>query len=562
MTPQPDISSTLPVWHAALVLGPALVTAVAAWLAAPGTASGTAWRLARWATVLGLASAGLSLLAVALGSTGSVHGLRADPVGGVLMLLVAFVGWVIVRYSQPYLNGEHDERHYVRWLMATLATVGVVVATNHVLVLALAWTATSLALHRLLTFFGSRPAAVVAAHKKFIVGRAADLCMLAATGLLFLAFGTLHIDAIALQVAQAPQLPLAAQAAAVLIACAALLKCAQLPFHGWLIQVMEAPTPVSALLHAGVVNLGGFVLIRFAALVGEVPAAQVVLVVAGAATAVLAALVMCTRISVKVMLAWSTCAQMGFMLMQCGLGLWEMALLHLVAHSLYKAHAFLGAGGAVRRALLVQLTPRAAAPGPLAIASGALVGIGMTLAAGAAWNALAPGQVASPALWVLAGIVALALVPLVHAQSLRLGGLWLPALGLGAFGVALAYFGLHVGFAAWVAPQPAAPFAALAPLWFGVAVAFGLLFLLQSLITAAPHSSLVRSLYPWFYGGLFLDEKFNRLAFAVWRPPAPAPIPTPAAGAVALPIAAMNFDVHVKAQAQAVTPHPTAGARA
>ncbi|RYE74837.1 MAG: M48 family peptidase, partial [Myxococcales bacterium] len=104
-----------------------------------------------------------------------------------------------------------------------------------------------------------------------------------------------------------------------------------------------------------------------------------VVITSAATTAVVAALVMTTRISVKVMLAWSTCAQMGFMLMQCGLGVWEMALLHLVAHSLYKAHAFLGAGGAVRRASLVQLTPQAARPGLTGLVCGMLLGMAMTV---------------------------------------------------------------------------------------------------------------------------------------------------------------------------------------
>ncbi len=519
----------LPLWHAALLFAPALICAAAALFAGPRAGTAAAWRGARWAATAGLVLAAISLVAVLLGSRGVAWGLRADVVGTLVMLLVAFVGWVIVRYSQPYLNGELQERHYVRWLMATLAAVGVVLTTNHVLVLALAWTATSLALHRLLVFFNDRPAAVVAAHKKFIVGRLADMCMLAAVGLLALAFGTLQIDGIVAQAAVMPQLPIAAQAAVLLVALAALLKCAQLPFHGWLIQVMEAPTPVSALLHAGVVNLGGFVLMRFAPLIAEVTAAQALLVLAGAATAVLAALVMSTRISIKVMLAWSTCAQMGFMLMQCGLGAWEMALLHLLAHSLYKAHAFLGAGGAVRRAMLVQLTPRAAAPGVPALLFGALLSAGMTLAAGVVlhWLLAAPPITTAPAIWVLAGIVALALVPLLHAQSLRLGGWWLPALLLGAFAVALAYFGLHALFAGLILPTDAS-----APvwLWLTVALAFTGLFALQSLITIAPHGALARRLYPWFYGGLFLDERFNRLAFGLLPPPAPtvaaAPLPT------------------------------------
>ena len=541
MNPYPEITTSLPMWQAALVLAPAVVASAASFFASPGRSVFAAWRGARWAALAAVGCAAFSLavvLASVIGSgwgsglaSGSGYGMRADVVGSVVMLLVAFVGWVIVRYSQTYLHGERQERKYVRWLMATLATVSVVVATNHVLVLALAWTATSLALHRLLTFFGDRPAAVVAAHKKFIVARAADLCMLAAAGLLFHAFGTMQLDQINRLATAMPQLPLSAHLAVLLVASAALLKCAQLPFHGWLIQVMEAPTPVSALLHAGVVNLGGFVLMRFAPLVGEVPLAQLLLVAAGTATAVLAALVMTTRISIKVMLAWSTCAQMGFMLMQCGLGAWEMALLHLVAHSLYKAHAFLGAGGTVRRAMLVQLAPRAQAPGPLALAVGALLGVAMTLAAGAAVGLLLPLDAASPAIWVLAGIVALALVPLVHAQSLRLGGLWLPALCLGAFGVAVAYFGLHALAAAWMQPALAGARPTPAPLWVGVALAFGALFLLQSAMTVSPQGRLAHWLYPWFYGGLFLDEKFSRFTFGIYRPPGPfaasGPLPLP-----------------------------------
>ena len=401
--------------------------------------------------------------------------------------------------------------------MATLASVQLVLATDHILVLALAWTATSLTLHHLLTFFSERPAAVVAAHKKFIVARLADLSMGVATVLLWLAYGTPSIQGMLAAHAAAPgALPASVQLAVVLLACTAVLKCAQLPFHGWLIQVMEAPTPVSALLHAGVVNLGGFVLLRFAPLVSDVPAAQGLLVVTGAATAVLAALVMTTRISVKVMLAWSTCAQMGFMLMQCGLGAWDMALLHLLAHSLYKAHAFLGAGGAVRRAQLAQLAPSAPTAGLGATVGGAMASMAVVAAAVGVWGLWAPGLAASPALWVLAGIVALAVVPLVRLQQ-GWGG-WLVPAG-GACAVVLAYLGLHVLLGGWLGMPPAPPQPAL---WMGVAVAFAALFALQTALAAAPHGALARRLYPWFYGGLFLDEKFNSLAFAVWAPPAPA----------------------------------------
>ena len=532
MITYPADGASLPMWQTTLLLAPAVLAGAAALLAGRSDLVGSsvdaktritaaAWRWARWASAAGLAFAALSTVIVLFGMTGSGFGLRADTVGVLVSLLVAFVGWVIVRFSQPYLDGELAQCHYVRWLMATLAAVGVVVTTNHVAVLALAWMGTSMALHRLLTFFGDRSAAVVAAHKKFIVGRAADLCMLGACVLFTVSFRTLHIDQIMARAAAEDHLPTLAQAGVLLVVMAALLKCAQLPFHGWLIQVMEAPTPVSALLHAGIVNLGGFVLIRFAPLVSEVPAAQALLVAAGTATAVLAALVMTTRISVKVMLAWSSWAQMGFMLMLCGLGAWDMALLHLLAHSLYKAHAFLSAGGAVRRATLAQMTPRVSSPGFAGLAVGILIAVSMTLVAKVVWGVLMPGTTVSPAFWVLGGIVALALVPLVHAQSPRMGGWWLASLVLSAFGVSFAYFGLHLLFSTWVLPTTAQPPAVL---WISVLVAFVLLFAVQSLIRIAPSSALVRGLYPWFYGGLFLDEKFNNITFSVWPPPAPRPM--------------------------------------
>jgi NAD(P)H-quinone oxidoreductase subunit 5 len=524
-------SFELPLWHAALLWAPALLYGLAALWAWADSRTASAWPIARAASLASLVFAAIGLAVTALHAGGVGYGALADRVGALVMLLVAFVGWVIVRYSQTYLQGERREAWYVRWLMATLATVLVVVTTDHMLVLALAWTATSLTLHHLLTFFGHRPAAVVAAHKKFIVARLADICMLSATALLWMAYGTPNIHAMLVQAAGAP-ITGAVQFAVVLLACTAVLKCAQLPFHGWLIQVMEAPTPVSALLHAGIVNLGGFVLLRFAPLVSEVPAAQIVLVVIGVATAVLAALVMTTRISIKVMLAWSTCAQMGFMLMQCGLGAWDVALLHLLAHSLYKAHAFLGAGGAVRRAQLVQLTPPAAASGSGATLFGAVTGILMVLAGGALWSMWAPGLAHSPAMWVLAGIVSLALVPLVRTQPQSAS--WL-ALAGGAFCVALAYFGFHVLLGGWLGEPLMQPLTAL---WMGAALAFAVLFILQSAIKLNPHGALAQRLYPWFYGGLFLDEKFNSLAFAVWAPPAPEPLPALQAAALhALPVA-------------------------
>ena len=124
---------------------------------------------------------------------------------------------------------------------------------------------------------------------------------------------------------------------------------------------METPTPVSALLHAGVINAGGFLLIRFADVMLLAPGVCAALVVVGGFTALFGSLVMLTQSAVKTSLAWSTVAQMGFMIFECGLALFPVALLHILAHSLYKAHSFLTSGGAVERVASIRR------PGPIAI---------------------------------------------------------------------------------------------------------------------------------------------------------------------------------------------------
>lgn len=516
-----DLLPTLPIAQALLLLAPIATLTLAA-LAAARSAS-PAWGLARGASSAALLFSLASALMLLFVPAGQAWGLRIDAIGATVLLLVSFVGWCIVRYSQTYLNAERGEARYVAWLLTTLAAVLVVVTSNHLLLLALAWTATSFALHRLLTFFAARPTAQVAAHKKFIVGRVADVCMFAAAGLLYAAFGTLHIDQLLTAATQAPALPVSAQVATLLVVVAVLLKTAQLPFHGWLIQVMEAPTPVSALLHAGVVNLGGYVLIRLAPLIAELPVAMGLLVLAGTITAVIAALVMTTRISIKVMLAWSTTAQMGFMVMQCGLGLWEMALLHLVAHSLYKAHCFLAAGGTVRQNQVRQLATAAALPRASTLLLGALAGLLMASAALLALQASGVHGAATPALWVMGGILTLALVPLL--QSTGQGATGVLKMAGSAFLLALIYFGLHAWLVTWASPTAQAPGLIGAVL---VGLAFATLFALQSALATRPHGSLAARLYPAFYGGLFLDEKFSCIAFRLWplrTPEASAPAP-------------------------------------
>lgn len=488
----------------AVVLAAPLITAFAAFACRPGSSSIACGRLARGSTGLGLVLALFTLIGLFVYGPLTLPWFRVDLVGSMVMLLVAFMGWVIARFSRNYLDGERNQAQYARWLLATLTGAMLVVLANNLLFLAVAWWGTSFALQKLLLFYPDRPAAVMAAHKKLLLSRAADLCMLAACVLLYMQIGSLQIDTLVSHARSGP-MSLTVQCAVMLVALTAVLKCAQLPFHGWLIQVMEAPTPVSALLHAGVVNLGGFVLLRLAALVDQVAAAQLLLVLIGATTAVVAALVMSTRISIKVSLAWSTCAQMGFMLMQCGLGLWQMALLHLLAHSLYKAHAFLGAGGIVRETMIAKLVKRA----PRASIGQSLLGAagGLVLVAGAAflWGVNLSSQ---PALLVMGAILALALNPLI-ASSGR-GSLLLS--WMLAFALAWMYFALHHVFGNWVFPHSSSE----TILWLIPAIGFAGLFVLQTAVRAS--ANWTQSIYPWIYGGLFLDERVSRLMFRNFSP--------------------------------------------
>ena len=297
-------------------------------------------------------------------SLAGFHGIglsvRVDVVNNTMLLLVTFIGWIVLRYAGTYLDGEDRQGPFTGWLSLTLVSVLLLVTAGNIVQLLLAWVATSLFLHRLLLFYPARLAARRAARKKFITARLGDVALIGATALLVMAYGTTDISTI-LEDARLGLGGNTAIAAAALLAVAACLKSAQFPAHGWLTEVMETPTPVSALLHAGVINAGGFLLIRFADVMLLAPGVLAVLVIVGGFTGLFASLVMLTQPAVKTSLAWSTVAQMGFMIFECGLALFPLALLHIVAHSLYKAHSFLASGGAVERVAEIRR------PGPVAI---------------------------------------------------------------------------------------------------------------------------------------------------------------------------------------------------
>jgi NAD(P)H-quinone oxidoreductase subunit 5 len=317
------------------------------------------------AAAAGLATLGPRTLLI-VGAESFGLSFRIDAVSIIAMTLIAFVGAVVLRFSRSYLDGEARQGAFLGWMCATLAAVMTFVLAGNLLVLVAAWIALSLFLNRLLLFYPERVAARRAARKRAVAARIGDAALIAASAALWLAYGTADLQAIA-ELARAGNLPPGASVAAVLFAVAAIMKSAQVPAHGWLTEVMEAPTPVSALLHAGVINAGGLLLIRFADVLVGAPGVLAVLVMIGGFTALFGSLVMLTQPAVKTSLAWSTVAQMGFMIFQCGLALFPLALLHIVAHSLYKAHAFLASGAAVERVASIRRPGPVAIPGPGAV---------------------------------------------------------------------------------------------------------------------------------------------------------------------------------------------------
>jgi NAD(P)H-quinone oxidoreductase subunit 5 len=481
-----------------------------------------AWRFALGSGAAGLFLA-LSLLFVTpvdssriagLPLIGSVLTFRLDLLSLSMLLLISLISLLILRFARTYLQGDPGQRHFLRWFFGTIASVTLLVASNHLLLMLAGLTAASLCLHQLLIFYPERPQAQLAAHKKFLLSRLADVCLLAGFLSLGLRYDSFHLHDIVASVEAAGTLRPGDHLSLVLLAFAMTLKCAQLPFHGWLIQVMEAPTPVSALLHAGVVNMGGFLMIRLASLVSLSAPAQWLLVLFGGLTAVVAGLVMMTRISVKVMLAWSTCAQMGFMLLECGLGAYPLALLHLLAHSLYKAHSFLRSGSAVNVCVQRQLLPMDERGTPLGWL--AALGLGFVGVSAAAWiTGVPPSE--EPAIWAMALVVSVGIATLMaEGFSVPDRRVALRAVAL-AGGVSLLYFEWDKLFldTFHLPGMHAAPFPGM--------IAFViLLFLAQYALMAAIRlrndSPRLQHLQFLFYHGLYLDELFTRATFRIWPP--------------------------------------------
>lgn len=470
-------------------------------LIAAGALAATATAAAlRFAT----ATAGQSLMLL--------PGLASTPLPALLGVLVQLLGTTIGSFSGRYLHGEADQGRYAAALAAVLAAVHVLLLADHWLVLILAWAAIGVALQQLLCFYRERPFALLAAHKKRIADRIADLLLLAAAAMAWSATGSGSLAALRLYLQQ-HDAGLLLQASGVCLALAVMLRTALLPLHGWLIQVMEAPTPVSALLHAGVVNLGGCILIGFAPLLEAAPVARWLLIAGGLATAVLAGLVMLTRVSIKVRLAWSTVAQMGFMVLECGLGLYSLAALHLIGHSLYKVCAFLASSGAVRDTRLHDMHGDVLPHGLSLFAApvlAALIVMPLHHVLDGNWP------------WWWQGIVALAWAPLLWLPAARGAvAVWRTLGGIGA--IALLSVCASLAHLLPLGLQDA-PHAAGGPLALA-----GMAALYLGLAAVRLRPAQLERWRRWSYAGFYVDEFCTRLALRWWPhgwKPVPRSLPT------------------------------------
>ena len=440
--------------------------------------------------------------------------IQLDVVSSVMFLLVSTLAVVVVRYSRSYLAGQPGLDRYSRSLLLTVASVTALVTSNHLAVLVVAWFATDVGLHQLLTFYRSRRQAIIVAHKKFLLSRVADACFVSSIVLIGADVGSLKIDIVNAAAHAAGATSPTLHLATVLLVVGVLLKSAQLPFHGWMLQVMEAPTPVSALLHAGVVNSGGFVMIRLSPLMADAYIAQGILVGVGLFTTIIASLVMTTRPAIKGVLAWSTIGQMGFMLVQCGLGAWHLALMHLLAHSFYKAHTFLSSGSVVQqwRASHLVHAPKA---NFLHLVGAAIV---VCIAVGPLYYAmtLLPIIHETRTVGALALVLGLSFAPMI-ARALAAGPRTLLIATVLCALATVSYFAWHILFEV-SGPWINAVESTWNLRWQVVIYGLGFLFLAQTILQTSPNGRFANWLQPHLLSGLYIDDWFTRVTFRLWPP--------------------------------------------
>ncbi len=288
--------------------------------------------------------------------------LYVDQLTVLLLLLVTGVSWVVHVYSSRYMIGDSRYNRFFAVIAMFTFSMILLVMSGNLLMLLISWEVMGVCSYLLISHASERPSACRAATKAFVVNAVADVGFSFGIILTFFTFGTLDIPTILAQ-AQNMQdhtinilgwMGMNFQIHTMTLIpffffMGAMGKSAQMPFHVWLPFAMEAPTPVSALIHAAtMVNAGPFLLVRLSPLITLSPYAMTFIFIIGATTAIFAGIVSLTQSDIKKILAYSTISQIGFMVMACGLGAFAVTIFHLLAHGCYKAFFFLSTGNALQ----------------------------------------------------------------------------------------------------------------------------------------------------------------------------------------------------------------------
>ncbi len=286
--------------------------------------------------------------------------LSIDRLAAVMMVLISGIGALLYLYSIRYMQQERGRARYQTLLALTISTLLCMVSSANLVLLFVFWQLLSWLLALLAYNYAHSPTAQ-GAFRTFIILRAGDSAFLAGIVLAYNLYGTLEFSQLFLRAA-ADQTTLSllwpgsgfeisgATAVTLLIFIGAMSKSAQFPLHRWVPDTLYAPTPTSALLHAGIINAGGFLINRLAPLYGLSPGTLHIVFAVGLLTALLGAAMMLTQNDINKTLGYSTIGQMGYMIMECGLGAFALAVFHLVAHGLFKATSFLNSGNVIHRA--------------------------------------------------------------------------------------------------------------------------------------------------------------------------------------------------------------------
>lgn len=263
-------------------------------------------------------------------------GIQWDTLAKVMMLFILTIGFFIYNYAQNYLLNDQTRTRFLSQFNLVLCSVLLLVISSNLLTAFVAWQLIGINLYLLLNHYHHDPEANRAAKKKFVINRIGDCTFLLAIALAY------HTNSAA-SFASIQASPLA-ETICILLFISVMTKCAQFPFHIWLIDTMEAPTPVSALMHAGVINAGGILLTRISQTLTTFQGLSYFILTIGLISALLSIHWMNQQPDTKKKLAYSTMGQMGYMIAQCSLGAFPAVIFHLISHGFYKASLFLNAG--------------------------------------------------------------------------------------------------------------------------------------------------------------------------------------------------------------------------